>query len=152
MIDIPTSALLKIHKFIGPRVSYLGRTYFEEIQELKNTFKKHPIKFKYDKTIHYFRRSPHWPSLVRLDNEYYRKNTFLTLNGGKYIGRNLWHAERILKKQIQKNTETPTQIQHHAYPYSDEVYNISEIRGYNFKLESDKERLKLYQNLWGRYY
>ena len=35
---------------------------------------------------------------------------------------------------------------------SDEVYNVSEIRGYNFKLESDKERLKLYQNLWGRYY
>jgi hypothetical protein len=152
MIDIPTPALLKIHKFIGPRVLYLGRTYFEEIQELKNTFKKHPIKFTYDKSIQNFRRSPHWPSRVRLGNEYYRKNTLLALNGKQYIGRNLWQAERILKKQIQKKTEIHTQNQHYAYPYSDEVYNVSEIRGYNFKLESDKERLKLYQNLWGRYY
>ena len=151
MINIPIPAILKIHKFIGPRVLYLGKTYFNEIHNLKLTFKKKPIKFSFDKSVSYFRRSPHWPSRVRLDNDYYKRKVHILFKGHEYIGKNLWQAERILKKQINKKIERPSNHQYGPYPYSDEVYTVTEIKAYNINLETDKNRLELYQNLWGRY-
>ena len=151
MINIPTSALLKIHRFIGPKVLYLGKSYFYEIMSLKDTFIKNPVTFSFEKGVCYFRRSPHWPSRVRLDNDYFKRKVKRYFKGKEYIGKNLWQAERIIKKQINKKIERPTSEQYGPYPYSDEVYNVTEIKGYNFNLETAKDRLDLYQNLWGKY-
>lgn len=151
MNKIPMLAFLKIHNFVGPSSLYLGKQYLKEILNLKKTFIEKPITFTYDKSTVYYRRSPHWPSRVRLDNDYYKRKTIILFKGKKYLGRNLWQTERILKKYIKKTIERPTYQQYGPYPYSDEVYNVTEIKAYNFTLKNNMERLKLYQNLWGKY-
>tara|TARA_B100001063_G_C16762874_1_gene556927 strand:- start:1462 stop:1929 length:468 start_codon:yes stop_codon:yes gene_type:complete len=151
MINLPISIIIKIHNFIGPKVLYFGKNYFDEINKLKNTFKNNPVKFSFDKGVSYFRRSPHWPSRVRLDNDYYKRKVYRVLKGYEYIGQNLWHAKKILKKKVSKKIERPSYKQHPPYPFSEEIYTVTEINGYNFNLESAKDRLNLYQILWGKY-
>jgi len=151
MHNIPMLAFLRIHNFVGPISLYLGKEYFKEILNLKKTFIEKPVKFTFCKSTCYYRRSPHWPSRVRLDNDYFKRNIELSFKGKKYIGKNLRQAERIIKNSITKTICRPTNQQYGPYPYSDEVYNVTEIKAYNFTLKNNMERLKLYQNLWGKY-
>ena len=151
--NIPTSAIINIHRFAGPKVLYLGKSYFDEIQKIKDTFNQHPIVMSFNKSINYFHRSPHWPSPVRVEkNGYFSRKTQIELSGKEYIGKNLWQAKRIIKKSINKRKERPDFFQYGPYPYSDEVYLVTNIKAYDLKLETDKDRLELYQILWGKYH
>ena len=58
IFNIPTSAIINIHRFAGPKVLYLGKSYFNEIKNLKKTYKKNPVIISFSKSIHYFYRSP----------------------------------------------------------------------------------------------
>lgn len=68
--NIPISAIVNIHRFVGPKVLYLGKCYFDEIKKIKNTFKEHPVIISFNKSINYFHRSPHWPSPVRVEKKW----------------------------------------------------------------------------------
>lgn len=85
-------------------------------------------------------------------NGYFSRKTQVELSGKQYIGRNLWHAQHIIKNSIKKRKERPDFFQYGPYPYSDEVYLVTDIKAYDLKLETDKDRLELYQILWGKYF
>ena len=78
-------AFLKIHNFVGPSSLYLGKEYFKEILSLKKTFIEKPVKFSFCKSTCYYRRSPHWPSRVRLDNDYFKRYFHAMLSNGVYL-------------------------------------------------------------------